>query len=374
MALAKRLVADVLKKADIEINGTRPWDIQVHDERVFRRVLLSGSVGLGDSYMDGWWDADDLTELLRRILRSGADQDVPGQKIGKFFVDGLNRVVNLQSKSRAFIVGEKHYDLGNDFYEAMLDSSMTYTCGYWKDATTLEEAQFAKLDLVCKKLKLAPGMRVLDIGCGWGSFAAHAARNYGASVVGVTVSKEQVALASEKYKDLSVEFKLLDYRDIPKAYPKAFDRVVSIGMFEHVGPKNYRTYMEVASAAMKVDGLFLLHSIGGHEGGADAWIDKHIFPGGVLLNLEQVASAVKGVFVLEDLHNFGVYYAKTLRAWRDNFDRAYPTLDHAKYDERFRRMWRYYLSVCEAAFLARWLQLWQFVFSKQIEGGYTSVR
>lgn len=374
MALAKNLVADLLKKADVEINGTRPWDIQVHDERLYRRVVLGGSVGLGDSYMDGWWDVDDLAGMLLRILRSGADQQVPGQNIGKFFVDGLNKVVNLQSKSRAFIVGEKHYDLGNDLYEAMLDPSLTYTCAYWKDAKNLEEAQYAKLDLICKKLKLAPGMRILDIGSGWGSFAAHAAKHYGASVVGVTVSKEQAELAQQKYADLPVEFKLLDYRDIPKVYPGAFDRVVSIGMFEHVGPKNYRAYMEVAAAALKPDGLFLLHTIGGHEGGSDAWINKRIFPGGVIPNLEQVARAVRGVFIMEDLHNFGPYYARTLKAWRDNFDAHYDTLDHAKYDERFSRMWRYYLCVCEAGFAARWLQLWQFVFSKRIEGGYESVR
>lgn len=374
MGLAKRLVGDVLKKADIEINGTRPWDIQVHDDRVYWRVVLSGSLGLGDSYMDGWWDAEDLTELMRRIMRSSNTQEIPGQKIVLGAMALLNMTLNLQSKSRAFIVGEKHYDIGNDLYKAMLDESMTYTCGFWQRAKTLEEAQYDKLDLICRKLKLSPGMRVLDIGSGWGSFAAHAAKHYGVSVVGVTVSKEQAELAQERYADLPVEFKLLDYRDIPKVYPGAFDRVVSIGMFEHVGPKNYREYMGVAAAALKPDGLFLLHTIGGHEGGADVWMNKHIFPGGVIPNLEQVARSVVGVFIAEDLHNFGPYYAKTLKAWRDNFDAHYAELDHQKYNERFKRMWRYYLSVSEAGFAARWLQLWQFVFSKRLEGGYESVR
>ncbi|HVW71771.1 MAG TPA: cyclopropane fatty acyl phospholipid synthase, partial [Candidatus Paceibacterota bacterium] len=339
MALGKQLVVDVLKKADIQINGSRPWDIQVHDNRLYWRVVLAGSLGLGDSYMDGWWDVEDLTEMMRRIMRSDSTEKVPGQKLMLGAMSLLNKIINLQSKSRAFIVGEKHYDIGNDLYKAMLDTSMTYTCGYWKDAKDLDEAQYAKLDLICKKLKLTPRMRVLDIGSGWGSFAAHAARHYGASVVGITVSKEQAELAQLKYADLPVEFKLLDYRDVPKAYPGAFDRVVSIGMFEHVGPKNYRDYMEVASAALKPDGLFLLHTIGGHEGGADVWMNKHIFPGGVIPNLEQVAQAVRGVFIAEDLHNFGPYYAKTLKAWRDNFDAHYAELDQQKYDERFKRMW-----------------------------------
>lgn len=374
MAIAKKLMEGVLQKADIRIGGERPWDIQVHDTRLYRRVILSGSLGLGDSYMDGWWDAEDLTGLIVRIMRSGADQEVPGQNIVKFFMGALNAVVNLQSKGRAFIVGERHYDLGNDLYEAMLDPSLTYTCAYWKDAATLTEAQRAKLDLVCKKLKLEKGMRVLDIGSGWGSFAAHAARHYGVSVVGITVSKEQAAFAREKYADLPVEFELLDYRDVPKKYAGAFDRVVSIGMFEHVGPKNYRDYMKVAASALRPDGLFLLHTIGGHEGGADAWISKHIFPGGVIPNLEQVARAVRGAFICEDLHNFGPYYARTLQAWRSNFDAHYASLDHGKYDERFRRMWRYYLSVSEAGFDARWLQLWQIVLSKKLAGGYESVR
>ncbi len=370
----KRFMTGFLRDAGITVNGPNPWDIQVHDDRLYRRVALAGSLGLGDSYLDGWWDVADMPAMLVRIMKSGVDQKVPGQEIGRWFINTLNHIVNLQSKSRAFIVGEKHYDIGNDLYEAMLDPTLTYTCGYWKDAKNLEEAQQAKLDLICRKLKLEPGMKVLDIGCGWGSFAIYAAKKYGVSVTGITISKEQAALAKEKAAGLPVEIKLMDYRDIPAAFPGHFDRIVSIGMFEHVGPRNYREYLEVAAKAMKKDGIFVLHTIGGHEGGTDPWMNKHIFPGGVIPSLSNVAAAVKGVFIVEDLHNFGPYYAETLKAWRENFERGYGSLDHAKYDERFYRMWRYYLCACEASFRARWLQLWQIVLTKQREGVYESVR
>jgi len=324
--------------------------------------------------MEGLWDVEDMPELVARVM--------PAKQVNSFFnLNLLNvgtavlraRLFNLQKKARAFQVAEDHYDIGNDLYERMLDKRLTYSCGYWKDAKNLDEAQEAKLDLVCRKIGLKKGDRVLDIGCGWGSFAIYAAQKYGARVVGVTVSKEQVKLAEERGKGLPVEFRVQDYRDVNDG---PYDHVISIGMFEHVGPKNYRTYMELVRRVLKPDGLFLLHSIGFKETGAvpDPWIDKYIFPNGLLPSAEQITAAANGLFILEDCHNFGVYYEKTLLAWYENFKKAWPDL-HAQYGDRFYRMWEFYLLSCAAGFRARDLQLWQLVLSPHgAQGGYTSVR
>ncbi|PTB96574.1 cyclopropane-fatty-acyl-phospholipid synthase, partial [Marinobacter sp. Z-F4-2] len=281
------------------------------------------------------------------------------------------KYLNLQTKSRAWEVGEAHYDLGNEFYGAMLDSRMTYTCGYWKDADNLEEAQAAKLDLICRKLGLQPGMRLLDIGCGWGSLMAYAAENYGVEAVGVTISQEQADWATAKYPHLSLDFRLMDYRDIDEK----FDRIASVGMFEHVGPKNYRTYMEVAHRCLNPGGLFLLHTIGKNLRNSypDPWINKYIFPNGELPSIGQIGDAVDELFVVEDLHNFGADYDKTLMAWHENFEKAWPRFQ-GEFSERFYRMWRYYLLSCAGAFRARDIQLWQWVLAKDgVEGVYPRV-
>lgn len=249
---------------------------------------------------------------------------------------------------------------------------MVYTCGYWKNAKDLDEAQEAKLDLVCRKIGLASGQRVLDIGCGWGSFAKFAAENYGAQVVGITVSKEQVRLAQERCAGWPVEIRLQDYR----AMRETFDRVISLGMFEHVGYKNYRTYFEVARRCLKEDGLFLLHTIGGNVSAksTDPWIDKYIFPNSMIPSAAQIAKAAEGLFVMEDWHNFGADYDKTLLAWYQNVESHWLELS-TRYDERFHRMWRYYLLSCAGSFRVRVNQLWQIVYSKQgVQGGYTAIR
>jgi len=256
----------------------------------------------------------------------------------------------------------------------MLDKRMIYTCGFWKDAKNLDEAQEHKLDLICRKLQLKAGDRVLDIGCGWGGFAKFAAEKYGVSVVGVTISKEQVALAQENCKGLDVEIRLMDYRAMPQKLGQ-FDKVVSIGMFEHVGPKNYRAYMRAAEQCLKDDGLFLLHTIGrsGQIAGADPWIDKYIFPNGILPSMHDIVHASRSLFTIEDWHNFGADYDKTLMAWCANFEKAWPQLEPA-YGPRFRFRFRYYLLSCAAAFRARDIHLWQIVLTKKILGGYPSVR
>lgn len=371
MALARVLVEDLLKKADITIGGDRPQDITVHDERLFNRVIRYGSLGLGEAYMDGWWDANNIDVFIHKTLSAHVEDKIRFN-VASIFAITKAFLLNLQSSSRAHTVGKVHYDLGNDLYEAMLDKRMVYTCGYWKDATTLDEAQEAKLELVCKKIGLKKGDRVLDIGCGWGSFTKYAAEKYGASVVGITISREQAALARERSQGLPIEIRVQDYRDLDEQ----FDHIVSLGMFEHVGVKNYRIYFEVARRCLKDGGLFLLHTIGDNisRTTSDPWINTYIFPGGVIPSAAQITRASEGLFVIEDWHNFGTDYDKTLMAWWRNFDAVWPSLKE-KYGERFYRMWKYYLLTCAGAFRARKTQLWQIVLSKEgVSGGYLSMR
>lgn len=371
MASARTFVEGLLKKADVTIGGDRPWDITVHDERLYNRVLRYGTLGLGEAYMDGWWDSTALDQFFTKVLSANLNKDI-AINFTSFYAVVKAHLLNMQSSARAFVVGQVHYDLGNDLYEAMLDKRMVYTCGYWANAKTLEEAQEAKLDLVCRKIGLKAGDKILDIGCGWGSFAKYAAEKYGASVVGITVSVEQAALASEKCKGLPVEIRVQDYRDVDEK----FDHIISLGMFEHVGVKNYRTYFEIANRCLKDDGLFLLHTIGSEVSTVtgEPWMVKYIFPGGMVPSVAQIGKAVERLFIIEDWHNFGADYDKTLMAWFTNFDAAWPKLCD-KYGDRFYRMWKYYLLSCAGNFRARGAQLWQIVLSKNgVLGGYTSVR
>ena len=361
----------LLSLAGIEIDGTKPWDVAVHDHRFYRRVLSQGSLGLGESYMDGWWDCDSLDEFFLRVVRAQLQSRVR-KSLGLVSGVVLARAVNLQSRRRAFQIGERHYDLGNDLFVSMLDRRMTYSCAYWKNAGSLDEAQENKSELICRKIGLQAGMTVLDIGCGWGGFAQYAARTYGVTVTGITVSKEQVEFGQKLCAGLPVKIRLQDYRDLREK----FDRIVSVGMFEHVGYKNYRTYMQVVSRCLKDDGLFLLHTIGGNRSvrSVDPWIDKYIFPTGMLPSIRQLGAAIEGLFVMEDWHNFSADYDRTLMEWHHNFENHWDGLK-SRYDERFYRMWEYYLLSCAGAFRARSNQLWQIVLSKRgVEGGYHPVR
>lgn len=361
-----RTLVELLEKADVRIGGDRPWDIRLNDPKVPERVFSLGSLGLGEAYMDGHWECDQLDGFFDRVLAARLDRRV--QPVRLAFHALRARLLNRQTLKRAWRVGEMHYDLGNQFYAAMLDPRLTYTCGYWKNANDLTEAQEAKLDMICRKLDLQPGMRLLDIGCGWGSLMGYAAEHYGVRCVGVTISKEQAAWASERYAGLPLEFRLQDYRMVDEQ----FDRIASVGMFEHVGRKNFRTYMEVAHRCLADDGLFLLHTIGKNvPGGAtDAWIDKYIFPNGDLPSVGQIGDACNDLFVTEDLHNFGTDYDRTLMAWQANFEAGSPQFAE-ELGERFYRMWRYYLLSCAGAFRARDIQLWQWVLSKRgVRGGY----
>jgi len=354
--------SEILEGVDIEINGSRPWDLQVYNQDLYKSILFNGSLGFGESYMKGWFDCDRLDLFFEKILSSGIYNEIGGAPL--FFGKMKSKLRNLQSISRAFQVAERHYDIGNDLFSLMLDKTMMYTCGYWtKDVSTLEESQLAKLDLVAKKLNLKAGMKILDIGCGWGGAAKHFANNYGVTVVGITISKEQIEYAKQNSDNMDVEFRLMDYRDLDEK----FDAIYSIGMFEAVGYKNYEEFFEVVRSCLKEEGAFLLHTIGGNESTttADPWVEKYIFPNGMMPSAEQIAKASEGIFIFDDWHNIGPHYDKTLMCWYDNFVNNYEKLKD-KYDNEFYRMWTYWLLSSAANFRSRSLQLWQVLFS--IEG------
>jgi len=363
------LLRELLHLADIELDGPQPWDIQLHNPQMMQSVLAHGSLGFGNSYVAKDWDSNDLAETVSRILRADLPSQVHARGLWWHVIQARWR--NRQTPKRAWEVGRTHYDLNNAFYSAMLGDTLAYTCGYWAKAEDLDSAQHAKLDLICRKLGLKSGQRVLDIGCGWGSFMKYAAEHFGVSCVGLTISEAQAQLGAERCAGLPIEFRLQDYRDIHEP----FDHVVSVGMFEHVGRHNYHTFMDVVKRCLKPDGLCLLHTIGTLESNAtpDPWLDRYIFPNGELPALAQITQAAEGRFVVEDVHNFGADYDRTLCAWADRFEAAWPQFA-SQFDASFYRMWRYYLLSCAGAFRARQTQLWQLVLSPQgVQGGYRRI-
>ncbi len=360
---------ELLCHADIQLSGERPWDLKIYNDNFFNRIFSEGSLALGEGYMDGWWDVESVDQFICKLLSSDIEKKIKPYKVLALSVQA--KFTNLQNLARSVQVAENHYNLGNKVFEVMLDKRLTYTCAYWKDAHDLDAAQEAKLDLVCQKLHLKEGQHVLDIGCGWGSFAKFAAENYGAKVTGITLSDEQAHYAQEDCKGLPVDIVIQDYRLLQGKY----DHIVSLGMFEHVGMKNHRTFFQQASQCLKDDGLFLLHTIGSLESKLtpDPWIHKYIFPNGQLPSLSEIGVATEGQFVVEDMHNFGAYYDKTLMAWFNNFNAGWDELK-PDYSDRFYRMWKFYLQACAGAFRARDLQLWQFVLSKHgVKGVYDRV-
>ena len=362
-------IQSLLSEADVVLDGDRPWDIKVHNPDIYGRILGAGSLGLGESYMDGWWSCPRLDEFFFRVLNADLANQVTTFKDKVFFTKAF--LMNMQKGRKAFRVGTQHYDVGNDLYRHMLDKRMTYTCAYWRDAENLDQAQEHKLELVCRKLKLQPSMRVLDIGCGWGGAARYMARHYDVEVVGISISQEQINLANQLSEGLNVEFRFQDYRDLSDS----FDRIFSLGMFEHVGFKNYRRFFHTVNQCLNDDGLFLLHTIGHRKTArkVDPWIARYIFPNSILPSSELISRYSSEFFTLEDWHNFGLDYYRTLMAWHDNIEAAWPELP--EYDQRFRRMWRYYLMSCAGAFKSYHNHLWQIVFSKGVQTApYTAVR
>ena len=355
------LITRRLAQAGITVGGGAPWDVRVHDPRFFRRVIRDAFLGLGESYMDGWWECERIDEFCYRLLKAGFPPRSGGLRQALSAVRA--RTLNLQSRRRACQVIHRHYDIGNELFRAMLDKRLTYTCGYWQaGARNLEEAQEAKLDLICRKLRFERGMRVLDIGCGFGSFMKFAAERYGVSCVGYSISREQTKLGRELCSGLPVEFKERDYRSIVGS----FDRVVSIGMFEAVGDRNFRTFMEVVARALKADGAALLHTIGNNLSNTDPepWFDRYIFPNACLPSVGQIGMAIEGLLQMEDWHVFATDYDPTLMAWNSGFQAAWPELrshDPERYTERFKRMWEFYLLSMAGSFRARYTDLWQIV-------------
>lgn len=354
-------IRELMESADISINGERPWDIRVYDDRWYARIWRDKNLGLGESYMDGWWDCPRIDKMIKRLLAARLHEKVKGSPRHLLrMLPGM--ILNLQSKLRSRMVAEQHYDLGNDLFLSFLDDYLQYSCGYFEGTDDLNEAQRNKLAIIAGKLNIKPGDSVLDIGCGWGGLARYLAENHNCEVTAVNISREQLAFAADFCKGLPVHFAEMDYRDIEGEY----DKIVSVGMFEHVGYRNYRSFMRAAHSCLKPQGIFLLHTIGGNESctGCDPWISRYIFPNGMLPSTAQIGSSAEGLFVIEDWHNFGPHYDTTLMNWNENFQQNWPELAD-EYSERFKRMWEYYLQSCAGAFRARDMQLWQVVMTRE---------
>ena len=357
---AQDMMREILAEAGVTVGGDKPWDLQVHDDRVWARLLRDGTLGAGEAYEEGWWDTPALDQFVDRVMRINLGDTL--RENWMIVAQAVRaRIFNLQSMSRSFGNGQHHYDIGNDLYEPMLGGRLLYTCAYWQGAKSLDEAQDAKLDLVCKKVGLQPGMRVLDLGCGWAGFASFAAERYKVQVTGFTVSREQVKWADDHYGHLPIDIRLDDYRNATGSY----DAVVSIGLMEHVGVKNYRGYMELVDRVLAPGGVAFVHTIGGNRPRThiDPWFDKYIFPNSNLPTLSQLAAAMETLLVVEDVHNIGEDYDLTLMAWFKNFEAAWPSL-RAKYGDAFYRRWKYYLLTCAGAFRSRSQQLFQIVMTR----------
>lgn len=365
--------------SDQRLDGAAFVDIPTEALAILRR---GGIYGMGEAYIRGEWDTRNLEELLYQVVSGALGVNGGFRKIDPRFIWFLlkDRVRNSQVGKGAYEVAQRHYDLGNDLFRVMLDEdTMTYTCGYWREAKDLDQAQRAKIDLLCRKLELQPGMRVLDIGCGWGNFAEHAASRYGVSVVGLTVSKEQAAFARSRCHNLDVDIVLEDYQK----YTGSFDRIVSIEMIEAVGRKNMQSFFQMVQRCLKPSGLFGLQAISADTFSRSSepvldhyilWLQKRIFPNGYLPTMSHLCAPERSGLVIEDIHNFSADYAKTLRVWADRFESGWPKLSE-KYGESFRRMWLFYLHGCQALFRARKVQLYQIVYSQGgVGGGYTSIR
>lgn len=370
---------DEAPAGEATVRGTSsPAPVGTTDETPFeaiRAIARQGIDVLGDAYLAGSWTTPHLDQTMAALFSepapAGASLPLSQRlarhgRVLRYLVTA--GIYNLQQGAGSLEVAHRHYDLGNDLFEAMLDSSMTYTSGLWRSAKTLEEAQRAKLDALCKKMELQPGMSVLDIGCGWGNFAEYAAREYGVTVTGITISTEQARYARERCSGLPVTILEQDYRHVQGS----FDRVVSIEMIEAVGKKNLGVFFDTIHRSLKPDGLLALQAISAETVTRYSsrridefllWILRHIFPNGYLPTLPELMAPARSAFVLENLDNLGNSYEKTLLAWEKNFADRWSTLSH-RYDEQFYRMWRFYLLSCAALFRIRMTNVYQIVYRK----------
>lgn len=358
-----KIFTELFAKAGIPINGPEPYSIQVHNEKLWDRLLDQRLLGLAEGYVDGWWSCERVDEMLTRFTNIDLAKQIP-MSPSIAIAAAWSRIANRQNRSRSPKNAEFHYGIGNDLFELMLDDYMMYSCGYWQKAKNLDDAQIAKMDLICKKLKLKPGMRVLDIGCGWGGFLEYAAKTYGITGVGITPVDKQISTAIQRCEPLGIEIHQMTYQDLDGQFGK-FDRIVSIGMMEHVGPKNLKLFFDKCDEQLNHKGIMVHHLIGStrarHD--ADPFYDKYIFPGGILPSVSQFTAAAEPNWVIEDVHNFGLDYAKTLAEWYKNVTSNWDNLPN--YDARFRKMWEFYLLSCIGGFMSRKFNLWQYVMRRK---------
>ena len=361
-AITRLLLEPMLARAGVSIGGKESCDIQVADQRFYRVVLTQGSLGLGEAYLRGWWTCNDLEELSYRLIQSGlykASLLLPLPLVA----DLVHATFNQQSKEKSLRVAVQHYSLGNDIFLSFLGSYHNYSCGYYLETDDLDEAQRLKLEKGCRLLDLRPGDRVLDVGGGWGEFARYAATHHGCQVTSINIADEQIKFAKEYCKDASVEVRRCDYRDITGR----FDKIMVMAMLTHVGYKNYRQFMEIMARCLEPGGMMLIESVGGHKSmkNCEPWINRYIFPGGVLPSLRQIDAAIAGLFSRKVLDEFGSSYVHTLRAWNRNFLQAWPA-HQCRYDERVRLMFEYFFQTVAGAFRAGYLLHWHILLQKAV--------
>ena len=379
--LAERMFRSLIKRA-----GNPPVEFALGDNRVLYRprpsvgritirdvatlwrIVREPELAFGDAYSAGRVMIDgSLVDVLYHLFRS---METAGPTQAKRNWLGLQPRARTNSLSGSQNNIHHHYDLGNDFYRLWLDREMVYTCAYYRDPTdTLEQAQVAKMDHVCRKLALAPGMHVIEAGCGWGSLALHMAREYGVKVRAFNISREQIAYAKQRLVreglEGQVEFICDDYRNIPGVTQGEVDAFVSVGMLEHVGPEHYRALGHVVARVLKREGLGLIHSVGRSQPQApNAWLERRIFPGSYPPSLREMMDIFEGErFCIMDIENLRLHYARTLLEWLKRFDTRIGEI-RGRYEESFVRAWRLYLAGCSAAFRASSIQLYQVVFAR----------
>lgn len=350
---------NLLQKADIQIEGIRPWDIRIRHPDFFKRIMLQGLLGLGESYMDGWWECDRLDIFIYKFLANKLDDAVP-ENFSDILMILSEKIFNRKSDDCDSRVLVKKYDIGYDVFTHMLDPYMQYSCGYWRNGATLAEAQEAKLKMICEKLQLAPGMRVLDIGCGWGGTAEYIARHYDVYVEGITNSTEEQKVAQSRCQGLDITIMLEDYQDLSD---DKFDRVIALGTLEYIELKNYSDFFKAVARSLKPDGLFLLHSTGSTQlvNHVGPWLNKYIFPNGCLPSGQQLVQSIEPYFVIEDWDNLGTDYDKTLMSWSEKINESWPVLS-MNHSPKFKRMLDYYLCSGAGFFRAGRIQLRQILF------------
>lgn len=345
-------------------NDKSQFEIRFNEKPPNKKILSNPSLTFGEGYMDGIIDFEGNIQKMIEAVYKKKDSFLNKTNI----ISKISKIKPTSLKKQKEDV-QYHYDLGNDFYELWLDKTMSYSCGYFaNDDDTLYDAQMNKVNYTLKKLNLKKGQSLLDIGSGWGTLIIHAAKTYGVKALGITLSEEQYAKTKERIKEEKLEqlvdVRLMDYRELPDTGEK-FDRIVSVGMIEHVGKANIPVYMKTVKNLLTNGGMSLLHCITGQvEGEANEWIRKYIFPGGYVPSIRELVSIMPEYnFHLVDVESLRRHYAKTLEHWASNFEEKLDAINQ-KYDERFIRMWRLYLNSCAASFNHGTVDIHQFVFTK----------